>query len=129
MQRTLQNCFDFVSREYQRQKRFGLGHRFKVCTVARYIGGFIADDKSKRDCLKEPTETWEWNIHMISKTVVKYLQEIYSAVVYAIQPDWIFLQHITDNTIYEFAGVENMIWEDFVSREYQRQKRFGLGVS
>ena len=28
-------------------KEFGARHGFKVCTGARYLGGYIGDDKSK----------------------------------------------------------------------------------
>ena len=34
------------------RKEFGLRQGFKVCTGARYPGGFIGDDESKRDKLK-----------------------------------------------------------------------------
>ena len=34
-------------------KVFGACHIFKVCTGARYIGGYIRDDKSKRDWLRD----------------------------------------------------------------------------
>ena len=46
-------------------KQFGLNHGFKVCTGARYLGGFIGDDKSKCDWLKDRTFNWEKNIHLL----------------------------------------------------------------
>ena len=49
-------------------KVFGARHIFKVCTGARYLGGYIGDDESKRDCLRERTLTWERNINTISGT-------------------------------------------------------------
>ena len=55
-----------------------------MCTGARYLGGFIGDDDSKRDWLKVHTQKWEWNIHNIRKTVGKYHQESYAVVVCAI---------------------------------------------
>ena len=64
---------------------FGLCHYFKVCMGARYLGSYIRDDESKRDWLKERTETWERNICMIRKTAGKYTQESYAAVERAIQ--------------------------------------------
>ena len=67
-------------------KVFGERHGFKVCTGARYLGGYIGDDKSKRDWLRECTLTWEKNINTISKTTGKYTQESYATVVRAIQP-------------------------------------------
>ena len=33
----------------ENRKLFGLLHGFKVCTDARYLGGFIRDEKFKRD--------------------------------------------------------------------------------
>ena len=57
---------------------------FRVCTGARYLRGYIGDDKSKHDWLRERTLMWEKNINTISKTVGKYLQESYAAVVRAI---------------------------------------------
>ena len=38
-------------------KLFGAHHRFKVCTGARYLGGYIGYDESKRDWLRERTLT------------------------------------------------------------------------
>ena len=66
-------------------KEFGARHAFKVCIGARYLGGYIWDNKSKSDWLRERTLTWENNIHTIRKTVGKYSQKSYSAVVYAIE--------------------------------------------
>ena len=66
-------------------KVFGARHGFKVCTGARYIGGYIREDGSKSDWLRECTLTWEKNINTISKTAGKYPQESYAAVVRAIQ--------------------------------------------
>ena len=40
------------------RKRYVLIHGFKVCTGARYLGGYIGDDESKCDCLKLRTKTW-----------------------------------------------------------------------
>ena len=36
-------------------KVFGRSHGFKVCTSARYLGGYIGGDESKRDWLRERT--------------------------------------------------------------------------
>ena len=35
------------------RNEFGARHGFKVCTGARYLGGYIGDDESKRDWLRE----------------------------------------------------------------------------
>ena len=53
-------------------KEFEAYHGFKVCTGARYLGGYIGDDESKRNWMKERTLTWEKNINRISETVWKY---------------------------------------------------------
>ena len=63
-----------------------------------YIGSFIGYDESKHDWVKNHTETWERNIHIISKTMGKYPQESYAMLVRAIQSEWVFLQYVTDNT-------------------------------
>ena len=76
-------------------KVFGARHIFRVFTGARYFGGYIGDDNSKRDWLRESTLTWEKNINTIRKTVGKYPQESYATVVRDIQPEWIFLQCVT----------------------------------
>ena len=60
--------------------------------------------------------TWEKNNSTIRKTAGKYLQESYSAVVCAIQPERIFLQHFTWDTGDAFAGVDKMIQETFLPR-------------
>ena len=64
---------------------FGESHGFKVCTGARYLGGYIGDDESKQDCLRERTLIWEKNIGIIKETTEKYHQESYAAVARAIQ--------------------------------------------
>ena len=66
-------------------KVFGARHGFRVCTGARYLGGYIGDDKSKRDWPRERTLTREKNISTISETAGKYPQESYAVVVRAIQ--------------------------------------------
>ena len=91
-------------------KTFGLSHEFKVCTGARYLGGFIREDESKHDWMKNCMETWERNIHMTRETVGKYPQESYILVVRAIQPEWIFLQRVTNDMGDVLLGVEKMIW-------------------
>ena len=86
-------------------KVFGARHRFRMCTGARYLGGYIGDDESKRDLLRERTLTWKKNTKNIRKTAGKYTQESYAAVVRAIQSEWIFLQCITWGTGDSIAGV------------------------
>ena len=68
-------------------KLFSQRHGFKVCTGASYLGSCSEDDKSKHDCLKERTETWEWKICNIGNTRGKYPQESYAAVVRAIKSE------------------------------------------
>ena len=67
------------------RKVFGARHRFRVCTGAQYLGGYIGENDYKCDWLRELTLTWENNINAISKTARKYSQESYAAVVRAIQ--------------------------------------------
>ena len=67
------------------RKMFGLCHRFKVCTSAQYLGGFIGDNKSKRDRQKKFTKTWERKICKIRKTARKCTQESYAVEVQATQ--------------------------------------------
>ena len=69
------------------RKVFRRRHGFKVCTGARYIGGYIGLDKSKNDWLRERILTWEKNISTISETAGKHPQESYAAVVRAIQSE------------------------------------------
>ena len=84
---------------------FGSSHGFKVCTGAHYIGGYIRDDKSKREWLKDWTEKCWRNIHAFTKISGKYPQESYAAVVCSIQREWIFLQHVIKYLGQAFAGV------------------------
>ena len=65
-------------------KVFGACHGYKVCTVARYLGGYIGYDESKRNWLRERTLTWENKISTISENAGKYPQESYSVLVHAI---------------------------------------------
>ena len=97
-------------------KLFGAHQRFNVCTSAHYLGGYIGDNKSKRDWLRERTLMWEKNTSTIRETARKYLQDSYAAVVHEIQPEWIFLQCVTWDTGDAFAGVEKMIRETFLPR-------------
>ena len=98
------------------RKAFDASHVFKVCMGARYMGGYIGDNKSKRDLLREHTLTWNKNINMISKTTGKYPQDSYAAVLCVIQSEWIFIQCLTWDTRNAFAGVEKMIQETFLPR-------------
>ena len=56
-----------------------------MCTVARYARGYIGDDMSKQDCMREHTLTREKNIETISETRGGCFQDIYAAVTRAIQ--------------------------------------------
>ena len=60
-------------------------HGFRVCTSARYLGGYIGDDESKHGWLRERTLTRDKNTNRISKTAGKYHQESYAALVRMIQ--------------------------------------------
>ena len=91
------------------RKRFVLSHIFEVCTCARYLGGFIGDDDSRRGWFKVHTKKWERTINNISETAGGYSHGIYTAVVRLIQSQWIFLQCITKNKGYAFAGVQNLL--------------------
>ena len=55
-------------------KEFSVHHGFNVCTGAHYLGGFIANDKSKRDWLKHRTPMWEKNNVVITETAGKHNQ-------------------------------------------------------
>ena len=72
-------------------KEFGTCHIFKVCMGTRYLGGYIRDDESKSNWLREGTLTREKNISTISKTAGKHTQNTYAVVIHAIQLEWIFL--------------------------------------
>ena len=85
-------------------------------TGAHYHGGYIGDNESKHDWMRERTLSWEEKINTIRKTTGKYPQESYAAVVHAIQSEWIFIQHVTWDTGDAFAGVEKIIRETFLSR-------------
>ena len=76
-------------------KLFGSRHRYKVCTGARYLGGFIEYDNSKRDWLKKRTKTWERHIFKIHKTTGRFPTESYFVVSFLIQSKRIFLQRVT----------------------------------
>ena len=70
-------------------------HGFKVCTGASCLGGYIRYNESKRNEMRERMLKWEKNVNTISKTVGKYPQESYAAVVCAIQSEWILLQRVS----------------------------------
>ena len=66
---------------------FGAHHGFKVCTGANYVGVYIGDDESKGACIKNRTDKWDRNIHVVTETVGKYPQKRYSAVAHMIQSE------------------------------------------
>ena len=66
---------------------FSARHRFRVCTGAHYLRGYIDDDDSKHDWLRDRTLTWEKNINTVRENAGKYPQESYAAVVRAIQSE------------------------------------------
>ena len=80
-----------------------------MCTCTRYIVGFIGDDESKRDWIKNHTLILEQNIHMIIKMVGKYPQEIHAAAVRAIESEWIFLKFLTSNMEYALTVVKKLL--------------------
>ena len=60
---------------------------FVVFTGTRYIYGYIGDDDSKSDWLKNRTKRWERKIRAVAKTAGKYPQEIYYAMARRIQSE------------------------------------------
>ena len=78
---------------------FGTRHGFRVFTGASYLGGYIGDNDSKRDWLRERTLKWKKNINKISKNAGKHSQETSAAVVHAIQSECIFLQRVPWDTV------------------------------
>ena len=67
------------------KKVFGVRHRFKVCTGARYLGNYIRDDRYKINWLRECTLMWDKNIGKIRKTTDKRPRNSYIAAACAIQ--------------------------------------------
>ena len=53
-------------------KIFGANHGFTVCMGARYLWGYIRDDKSKHDWLRNWREKWKRKTHAVTKTAGKY---------------------------------------------------------
>ena len=93
---------------------FGLHQGCTVFAGARYLGGFIGDDKSKRYWLKYLMLKWERKMCMNTEMVGKYPKESYAAVVCEIQPEWIFLQRVTKDTVHAFAGVKCLMLNDII---------------
>ena len=92
------------------EKVFWRRHVFKMCTGARYLGGYLRDNKFKRDWLREHTLMWEKNINTISKTAGKYPQESYATVVRAIQSYWISLtRHLGHGRCVRGSGEYDLI--------------------
>ena len=82
---------------------------------ASYVGGYIIDELSKSDWLKNSTEKWQRYIFNIRKTADKYPQESYVSVDRAIQLVWIFLQLVTEDTVQTFMRLENSAGNIFAS--------------
>ena len=54
------------------RNEFGARHGLKVCKGACYLWGYIGDDKSNSNWLRERMLTWEENINRIRKIAGKY---------------------------------------------------------
>ena len=94
-------------------KRFGASSRFKVCTGARYLGGYIGNEKSKCEWLKDRTEKWGRNIHAIAKMAVgNYTHQSSTMVISVIQSECIFLKRVTKDTGQAFVGLEKFMQQD-----------------
>ena len=94
-----------------------------MCTGVRYIAGYIGDDESKSGWLRDRTLMLYNNIKTIRKTVGKYPQESYTAVVREIQSEMIFIQHVTWDTRDVFTGAEKMIQENFLPYIFFRKTK------
>ena len=57
-------------------EKFRQRHGFKVCMSACYIGGYIGDEKTKGDWLKEHTEKWEGDICALRKRPISISGEL-----------------------------------------------------
>ena len=98
---------------FEARKLFGFCHGFKVWTDALCLGVFITYIKSKHYWLNVRIKTWGWKITNISEYAGKYPQESNVAVECAIQLEWIYLQHVMDNTRDVFASMEKLLQENF----------------
>ena len=76
-------------------KYFGAHHRFKFCTGAHYLGGYIEVNKSKCDWLRERMLTWEKTLTLSVKswgnitrrvTPQLYMQSNQSGYFYNVSP-------------------------------------------
>ena len=103
-----QGYYPELPKKYRGRETVWLVSWVKVCKYARYLGGYIGDEKSKRYWMQDLMETWDKNINVISKVAWKYPQKSYAAVVPTIQSELIFLQRVTSDTGDTFAGME--IW-------------------
>ena len=64
------------------------------------------------------------NISTISKKSVKYHQESYAMMVRTIQLEWVFSKRVTKNTGYAFAGVEQLLRENFLPYLFFRKSKY-----
>ena len=96
-------------------EEFRQSHGFRVCRGARYIGGYIGDDKTKGDRLKEHKEKWERYICALRKISNKCPQESYAAVAHVVQLKWIFLQCMTNKMAKDFTGLGKVLRETFLA--------------
>ena len=74
-------------------------------TGAHDLGGYIGDDRSKYDCIKERTEKLEGDICALRKTANEYPQKSYSTVARAVQPEWICLKCVTKDMGHALTGL------------------------
>ena len=74
------------------------------------------DDESKVHWLKNWTDKWERNIHVVTKMGEKYIQESYAVVAHVIQLVWIFFKCVTKDTGQAFKGLGKFLWENFLPR-------------
>ena len=95
---------------------FGVRHGFRVCTGAYYLGGYIGDNESKRDWLRERTLTWEKNINTVRENAGKISpRELYhSGTCNSILMDIYLTRHLGHSIIVRRSG------------EYDLQNLFAL---
>ena len=85
-------------------------------TGARYLGGYIRDDETKGDWIKERMEKLERDSCALIRTDDNYSQESYSTVARAVQLEWTFLKRVKNDTGQAFTGLVKVIHKTFLPR-------------
>ena len=90
------------------------GLNFKVKTGDRYLGGFVGEDFTREEWLKDKISNWEYGIDQLAMVAANYPQSAYAGLQKSLQNEWQFLQRVTAGASHLFDPLEEVISKTFL---------------